>query len=86
MTAATAPTAPVPARLRPADLGRLAATLIVALIGNAAVCGVISDPHDRYGARIVWTAVFAVALAAWRASLWNGQQKISEQKSFLWSL
>lgn len=25
-------------------------------------------------------------LAAWRATLWNGQQKISEQKSFLWSL
>jgi hypothetical protein len=25
-------------------------------------------------------------LAAWRATLWNGQQKIGEQKSFLWSL
>jgi hypothetical protein len=25
-------------------------------------------------------------LAAWRATLWNGQQKISEQRSFLWSL
>jgi hypothetical protein len=25
-------------------------------------------------------------LAAWRATLWNGQQEISEQKSFLWSL
>ncbi|HEY1791132.1 MAG TPA: hypothetical protein VGJ73_23485 [Verrucomicrobiae bacterium] len=25
-------------------------------------------------------------LAAWRATLWNGKQKISEQKSFLWSL
>jgi hypothetical protein len=49
------------------DLGRLAATLMLALFGNAVVCGVISDPHDRYGARIVWTAVFAVVLAAWRA-------------------
>ncbi len=47
-----------------ADLGRLAATLILALLGNAVFCGVISDPHDRYGARIVWIAVFAVALAA----------------------
>jgi hypothetical protein len=36
-------------------------------LGNAIVCGVISDPHDRYGARIVWIAVFAVALAAARA-------------------
>jgi hypothetical protein len=50
-----------------ADLGRLAATLILALLGNAAFCGVISDPHDRYGARMVWIAVFAVALAAARA-------------------
>ncbi|MGH7939479.1 MAG: hypothetical protein ACREFR_00215 [Limisphaerales bacterium] len=25
-------------------------------------------------------------LAAWRATLWNGQQKLGEQKSFLWSL
>jgi hypothetical protein len=50
-----------------ADLGRLAATLLLALLGNAVVCGVISDPHDRYGARIVWTAVFAVTLAAARA-------------------
>jgi hypothetical protein len=50
-----------------ADLGRLAATLLLALLGNAVVCGVISDPHDRYGARIVWTAVFAIALAVARA-------------------
>lgn len=25
-------------------------------------------------------------LAAWRATLWDGQQKIGEQRSFLWSL
>jgi hypothetical protein len=50
-----------------ADLGRLAATLMLALVGNAVVCGVISDPHDRYGARMVWIAVFAIALAAARA-------------------
>jgi hypothetical protein len=50
-----------------ADIGSLAATLMLALFGNAAFCGVISDPHDRYGARIVWIAVFAVALAAARA-------------------
>ncbi len=50
-----------------ADLGQLAVTLALALIGNAAVCGVISNPHDRYGARIVWIAAFAVALTTWRA-------------------
>jgi hypothetical protein len=50
-----------------ADLGRLAATLLLTLVGNAVVCGVISDPHDRYGARMVWIVVFAVAMAATRA-------------------
>jgi hypothetical protein len=49
-----------------ADLGRLAATVALALLANAAVCGVISNPHDRYGSRMAWIAVFAVALAAWR--------------------
>ena len=49
-----------------ADLGVLAAMIALALLGNAAVCGAISSPHDRYGSRIVWTAVFTVALAAWR--------------------
>ncbi len=49
------------------ELGQLALTLILALLGNAVVCGAISNPHDRYGARIVWIAVFAVALTAWRA-------------------
>jgi hypothetical protein len=49
-----------------ADLGRLAATLALALLGNAACCGIISNPHDRYGSRMVWVAVFAVGLAVWR--------------------
>ena len=50
-----------------ADLGRLATTVALALLANAAFCGVISNPHDRYGSRITWIAVFGVALAAWRA-------------------
>jgi hypothetical protein len=57
-----------------ADLGRLAATVALALLANAAFCGVISNPHDRYGSRIVWIAVFAVALAAWRCSALRGQE------------
>jgi len=49
-----------------ADLGRLGLTLALALLGNAAFCGVVSNPHDRYAARMVWIAVFAVALGVWR--------------------
>jgi len=48
------------------DLSLLAATVSFALLGNALICGVISGPHDRYGARIVWIATFTVLLAAAR--------------------
>ncbi|MBI2716803.1 MAG: hypothetical protein HYX37_20500 [Rhizobiales bacterium] len=46
-----------------ADIGELAATVTLALLANAFVCGALSNPHDRYGARMVWLAVFACALA-----------------------
>jgi hypothetical protein len=42
----------------------LAAMIAIAVLANAAVCGILSNPHDRYGARIVWLAGFAVAIAA----------------------
>jgi len=49
------------------DLTLLAGTVTLALLGNAVVCGVISGPHDRYGARMVWIATFVVLIAAARA-------------------
>jgi hypothetical protein len=49
-----------------ADLAILGATIALALLGNAAVCGIISNPHDRYGSRIVWIAVFVLAMTTWR--------------------
>jgi hypothetical protein len=48
------------------DVTLLAGTIALALFGNAFVCGVISGPHDRYGARMVWVATFAVLIAAAR--------------------
>lgn len=53
-------------RRRLDDLTLLTATVTLALLGNAFVCGVISGPHDRYGARIAWIATFAVLIAAVR--------------------
>jgi hypothetical protein len=47
----------------PADLGDLAAACALALLANAFICGALSNPHDRYGARIIWIAAFAVSLA-----------------------
>jgi hypothetical protein len=52
--------------LLPYVYGEFAGLCIIALLGNAFVCGALSNPHDRYGARMVWIAAFAVALAAVR--------------------
>jgi hypothetical protein len=47
----------------PAELGELAGVCALALMANAFVCGALANPHDRYGARVVWLAGFTVALA-----------------------
>lgn len=48
------------------DLTLLAAVAALALFGNAFLCGAISGPHDRYGARMVWIATFVVLIGAAR--------------------
>ena len=45
------------------ELGELAAAVTLAFLANAFVCGALSNPHDRYGARMVWLAGVALALA-----------------------
>jgi hypothetical protein len=40
----------------------LPAFLLVALLGNAFICGALSNPHDRYQARLAWVPTFALAL------------------------
>ncbi|MBR0697868.1 hypothetical protein JQ553_32095 [Bradyrhizobium lablabi] len=54
-------------RRRLDDITLLAGTVTLAFLGNAFVCGVISGPHDRYGARMAWVATFAMLIAAARA-------------------
>lgn len=41
---------------------RLAATLTLAFLANALVCGTLSNPHPRYGARLAWLATLGVVL------------------------
>jgi len=45
------------------DVALLAGTITLALLGNAILCGALSGPHDRYGARIVWIATLAIFIA-----------------------
>ncbi|HRF07763.1 MAG TPA: hypothetical protein PL193_03850 [Xanthobacteraceae bacterium] len=51
-------------RGRLTDMDKLAATLMLALLANAFVTGVLSNPHHRYGARIAWAAPFFWSLIA----------------------
>jgi len=37
--------------------------VLTALIGNAVICGVMSNPHNRYQSRLIWLPVFALCLA-----------------------
>ncbi|MGC2114553.1 MAG: hypothetical protein WA656_08535 [Pseudolabrys sp.] len=48
------------------DVTDLATTCGLALIANAFICGTLSNPHDRYGARLIWIAVFACVIAGLR--------------------
>jgi glycerol uptake facilitator-like aquaporin len=50
-------------RSRFTDIGEFAATMALAILGNAAVFGTLATAHNRYGARIVWLAAFAAAIA-----------------------
>jgi hypothetical protein len=47
----------------PVPFAELGMTCMLALLGNAMVCGIVSNPHDRYGARLVWIASFVALLA-----------------------
>ncbi|RAU23410.1 hypothetical protein CU669_04595 [Paramagnetospirillum kuznetsovii] len=44
----------------------LALMVAAAIIGNAIVCGAISNPHDRYQNRVVWLALFTSVIGAVR--------------------
>jgi hypothetical protein len=44
-------------------LSQFAATVALALLANAVVCGVLANPHDRYGARLAWLAPLVVIVA-----------------------
>lgn len=36
--------------------------LLFTLLGNAFICGALSNPHDRYQSRLIWAVCFAVLL------------------------
>ncbi len=46
------------------SVSALAFVVLAALLANAAICGIFSNPVDRYQSRLVWLAPFALGLAA----------------------
>jgi hypothetical protein len=57
----------------------LAATVALAILVNAFVCGAISGPHDRYGARLAWVPVFVITIALMRAR-WFPREAIDDMR------
>lgn len=47
----------------PGALAELATLLLAALLGNAVICGVLSNPHDRYQSRLAWLAMLVAVIA-----------------------
>jgi len=45
------------------DEAVLPALVLLALIGNAIICGTFSNPHDRYQSRLIWLPAFVLLLA-----------------------
>ena len=51
-------------RARRHDLAGAALYIFLALLGNAFICGALSNPHNRYQSRLVWLATLIVGMAA----------------------
>jgi hypothetical protein len=48
--------------------GTLPAFVLLALVGNAIICGTFSNPHDRYQSRVIWLPTLVLLLAMARDS------------------
>lgn len=56
----------------------LALLVTAAIIGNAIVCGALSNPHDRYQNRVVWLALFTSVIGAVRLDQrFAGQRRLT---------
>jgi hypothetical protein len=45
------------------DRAVLPSLVVLALVGNAIICGTFSNPHDRYQSRLIWLPALVVLLA-----------------------
>jgi cytochrome c biogenesis factor len=69
-------------RRRDPDAVLLLGILTLALLGNAFVCGALSNPNDRYQSRIAWLAIVAIAIALGRWHRQSGPGRPSPASDF----
>ena len=63
--------------LLPKELRLLVVVVALGLLGNAFICGAVSQPANRYGARVIWLVPFVAALLV---SYVLGQRAASKSK------
>lgn len=63
-------------RVKRHDLAGLALFVWLALLGNAFICGALSNPHDRYQSRLVWLATLVSGMAAFEGRRPRPSQKL----------
>ena len=56
--------------------GALPAFVLLALLGNAFICGTLSNPHDRYQSRLIWVPTLVLALSTSKARLFSLQRPV----------
>lgn len=61
------------------DLAGLALFTLLALLGNAFICGALSNPHNRYQSRLVWLAPLVVGMTV--ACWWQLRTKIERSSA-----
>jgi hypothetical protein len=44
------------------DLAALSFFIVLTLLGNAFICGALSNPHDRYQSRLIWIATLVCGM------------------------
>ncbi len=54
----------------------LPAFVLIALLGNAFICGTFSNPHDRYQSRLIWVPFFVLGMLAPRERLFSLQRAV----------
>jgi hypothetical protein len=51
--------------------------ILLALLGNAVICGALANPHNRYGSRLIWLAPLTLLLVPVR--LWSAQARVADR-------